>query len=111
MTIEEATEQDLKRLLARREKKELADIQQKLPLQSLHDAEERMKETTFALDRALTILTDTYLSYDEDEDVDFETRLNHTRSLENIEHNYDVLAKIWECQCKRVAYEIKDATK
>jgi hypothetical protein len=69
-----------------------------------------MEETTLALETALQILNESYLSYDEDEDVDFETALERARKMDNIERNFDGFAKLWASQRKRVAWENKNAT-
>jgi hypothetical protein len=110
MLIVEATlTEDMKRLQADREKAELDATRARLRVISLEDAEKRMEETTLALETALQILNESYLSYDEDEDVDFETALERARKMENIERNFDGFAKLWETQRKRVAWENKNA--
>ena len=111
MLIVEATlTEDMKRLVEEREKAELDAMRARLRIVSLEDAENRMAETTLALETAFQILKEAYLTYDEDDDVDFETALDRARKMETIERSYDGFARLWESQRKRVSWENKNAS-
>ena len=104
-------EEDVKKLLAEKEARDLESIRAGLRLTSLEDAARRIELCGLACETGLKILEDAYTVLAEDDLDDADTAIDKAHKLERIERDHELLLRAYEIQLKRLDWEQRQANK
>jgi hypothetical protein len=97
---------DIKRLRAEKERRDLEAIRAVARLASFRDDVERFDQVGLLCETQLHALEEAYLHYDDDE-PNVERSIENAHQLERMERCYDGLMRQWENQLKRIEWERK----